>query len=204
MAETDPSAARPDGRLALVLAEVDAVNALDPSRVSFAGEAWPTALIEGQRASAWAGLLRPEASDALRIATRAHHLRRWEVQRASYPRTREGYLEWRTRLYDFHGQAVGGLMSRFGYEDADLERVAELMQKRALKRDAEAQTYEDAVSLAFLEVRLPAFLVGVTEEQATRALRRTWVKMSPAGREAATTLPLDEHAARAVQRALEP
>lgn len=204
MAEVDPRMMRAEGRLARVLAEIDAANGQDPGRVAFAGAAWPTALIEGQRAHAWAVQLHPEASDALQIATRAHHLRRWEVERASYPRTREGYLAWRTHLYGFHGRAAGDLMRGLGYPDDSVERVAELLQKRALKRDAEAQTHEDAVSLAFLELRLSAFLEGVSEEQAIRALRRTWAKMSPAGREAATGLSLDERAALAVQRALTP
>lgn len=191
-------------RLQRVLAEIDAANSHDPSRVTFAGEARPTALIEGQRAHAWAIQIRPDASDALQIAARAHHLRRWEVERSSYPRTREGYLAWRTHLYDFHGRAAGELMLAAGYPEESVQRVAMLLQKRAVKRDPEAQTHEDAVSLAFLELRLSSFLEGVTEEQAIRALRRTWTKMSPAGREAALGLPLDDRAAGAVKRALTP
>lgn len=204
MAETDPRTMRTEDRLARALAEIDAANGHDPGHVAFEGATWPTALIEGRRAHAWALRLRPEASEALQIATRAHHLRRWEVERSSYPRTREGYLAWRTHLYGFHGRAAGDLMRGLGYPHESAERVAELMQKRALKRDAEAQTHEDAVSLAFIELRLSTFLDGVTEEQAIRALRRTWTKMSPAGREAATGLSLDERAALAVQRALMP
>ena len=204
MAEIDPRAERSGDRLARVLAEIDAANRHDPSHVMSDGVTQPTALIEGQRAHAWCMRLRPDASEALQIATRAHHLRRWEVERSSYPRTRDGYLAWRTHLYDFHGRAVGDLMRAAGYPDESVERVAELLQKRALKRDAEAQTHEDAVSLAFLELRLSTFLDGVTEEQALRALRRTWTKMSPAGREAATGLPLDAGSALIVQRALTP
>lgn len=204
MADADPSAQPVENRLARVLAEIDAANGRDPSRIAFAGSACPTALIEGQRAHDWALRLRPEASEALQIATRAHHLRRWEIERASYPRTRAGYLAWRTHLYDFHGRAAGDLMRRLSYPPESVERVAELMQKHALKGDAEAQTHEDAVSLAFLELRLPVFLGGVTEEQATRALRRTWAKMSPAGREAAANLPLDYASTLAVRHALAP
>ncbi|TAK79521.1 MAG: DUF4202 domain-containing protein [Dehalococcoidia bacterium] len=202
MAETDAHTSGREPRLQRVLAEIDAANAHDPSRATFAGAAQPRALIEGQRAHAWVLQIQPEASEALQIAARAHHLRRWEVERSSYPRTREGYLAWRTYLYDFHGRAAGELMQAAGYPEETQRRVAELLQKRAVKRDPEAQTHEDAVSLAFLELRLSAFLEGVTEEQATRALRRTWTKMSPAGREAALSLGLDERAADAVKRAL--
>lgn len=204
MAEIEPRTPGAESRLERVLAEIDAANSHDPSRVTFAGDVRPTALIEGQRAHAWAVQICPEASEALQIASRAHHLRRWEVERSSYPRTRDGYLAWRTHLYDFHGRAAGELMRASGYPEESVLRVAELLQKRAVKRDPEAQTHEDAVSLAFLELRLSSFLGGVTEEQAIRALRRTWTKMSPAGREAAMGLSLDDRAADAVKRALTP
>ncbi len=204
MAAIEPRTPGAGPRLQRVLAEIDAANNQDPSRVTFAGDARPTALIEGQRAHAWAVQIRPEASEPLQIAARAHHLRRWEVERSSYPRTRDGYLAWRTHLYDFHGRAAGELMRAAGYPEESVLRVAELLQKRAVKRDPEAQTHEDAVSLAFLELRLSSFLGGVTEEQAIRALRRTWTKMSPAGREAAMGLSLDDRAADAVKRALTP
>lgn len=204
MAAIEPRTPGAGPRLQRVLAEIDAANSHDPSYVMFAGDARPTALIEGQRAYAWAVQIRPDASEPLQIAARAHHLRRWEVERSSYPRTRDGYLAWRTYLYDFHGRAAGELMHAAGYPEESVLRVAELLQKRAVKRDPEAQTHEDAVSLAFLELRLSSFLEGVTEEQAIRALRRTWTKMSPAGREAAMGLSLDDRAADAVKRALTP
>ena len=84
MVGTDPHAMETEDRLARVLAEIDAANGSDPGRVAFGGAAWATALIEGQRAHAWTLQLYPEASDALQIATRAHHLRRWEIERAAY------------------------------------------------------------------------------------------------------------------------
>lgn len=202
MAETDAQTSSRASRLQHVLAEIDAANAHDPSRVAFGGAMRPTALLEGQRAHAWVLQIQPEASEAQQIAARAHHLRRWEVERSSYPRTREGYLAWRTYLYDFHGRAAGALMQAAGYPEETQRRVVELLQKRAVKRDPEAQTHEDAVSLAFLELRLSTFLEGVSDEQAIRALRRTWTKMSPAGREAALRLGLDDRAADAVKRAL--
>jgi len=191
-------------RLEQILVEIGAANSHDPGRVAFDGNTLPTALAEGQQAHVWARHLQSGASDALQIATRAHHLRRWEIERGSYPRTRDGYLAWRTYLYDFHARTVGDLMHQAGYPRDTIDRVAELMRKRSLKRDADAQTYEDAVSIAFLEVRLSPFLDDVSEEQSIRALRRTWAKMSPAGREAALGLALEKRAALVVQRALAP
>lgn len=189
-------------RLTIALAEIDAANGRDPARIVFDGAEHPLAQIEGARAHAWALRLRADADDTLQIAARGHHLRRWEVARGSYPRTRDGYLAWRTRLYDFHAEAMAELMARAGYPAEAQARVSQLVHKQALKVDADAQTYEDAVSLAFLEVRLAPFLGTVSEEQATRALRRTWLKMSPAGRAAAGTVQLEPAAAEAVRRAL--
>ncbi len=143
--------------LATALAAVDAANAGDPSRVSWRGEELPVALAEGRSAHRWVLRLRPDAPEALQIATRGHHLRRWEIPRDAYPRTRDGYLAWRTRLYDFHSAAVADVMTDAGYAAETIAHAARLLRKQGIKVDADAQTYEDAVSLAFLEVRLAQF-----------------------------------------------
>lgn len=189
-------------RLAEVLESIDRANAGDPLRVTFEGMESPAALVEGCRAHRWVQHLRPDAPDPLLIAARGHHLRRWEIPRESYPRTRESYLAWRTRLYDFHAEAVAEVMQRAGYPEETIAHAKRLLRKQGIKVDADAQTHEDAVSLAFLEVRLGPFTESVTNEQLTRALRRTWRKMSAAGHEAALTLNLEPRAAEAVRRAL--
>ena len=193
-------------RLTATVELIDEANAVDPVRVRFEDVEYPAALVEGRRAYSWAGILRQqsgqEAPEPLLVAARGHHLRRWEIPRERYPRTREGYLAWRTSLYAFHATAVGEIMSRTGYTAEEVDHAARLLGKERIKVDADAQTYEDAVSLAFLEVRLGSFAETVTEEQLTRALRRTWRKMSEAGRDAALTLTLAPAAAAAVRRAL--
>ena len=189
-------------RLAKALERIDRENGADPSHVRFEGTEYPAALIEGVRAHRWVQQLRPAAPEALLISARGHHLRRWEIPRASYPRTRQGYLDWRSYLYDFHADAVAKVMRRAGYTEDAIAHAGRLLRKRGIKVDADAQTYEDAVSLAFLEVRLPSFMETVTYEQLARALRRTWHKMSDAGQAAALTLDLEPRAAEAVRRAL--
>ena len=155
-------------RLAEVLESIDLANASDPSRLIFEGVEYPAALVEGRRAQWWVRHLRLEASDPLLIAARGHHLRRWEIPRESYPRDRAGYLAWRTRLYDFHAEAVADLMQRGGYSQDTVAHGQRLLRKEGIKVDVDAQTYEDAVSLAFLEVRLRPFIETVTDEQLTR------------------------------------
>lgn len=189
-------------RLATTFDRIDEINHDDPVRVPFGGLDYPAALIEGRRASWWVGSLEPRAAEPLLVAARGHHLRRWAIPREDYPRTRPGYLAWRTALYAFHAQAVGAIMAETGYTTDEIEQVARLLGKGRIKVDAEAQTYEDAVSLAFLEVRLLPFIATVSEEQLTRALQRTWRKMSEGGRAAARSLALAPEAAAAIERAL--
>ena len=78
------------------------------------------------------------------------------------------------------------------------------MSKRGIKTNPDVQSYEDAVSLAFLELRLAAFAPSVDDDQLMNALRRTWRKMSDAGHAAALSLELSPEATAIVQRALAP
>ena len=191
-------------RLTAVIDAIDRANNEDPSSLDFAGASHPLALIEGARAQVWVETLRPDASDPLRLAARAHHIRRWEHPRDRFPRTRAGYREWREGLYEFHGGALGELMRAAGYPEDDVQAAAAVMRKRGIKADPDVQSYEDAVSLAFLELRLVDFAPSVNDDQLMNALRRTWRKMSDAGHAAALSLELSAEATAIVQRALAP
>lgn len=175
-------------RFALCVRLIDEANAADPACCELNGEQRPRCLVEGERAQSWLERLHPNASDALKLAARAHHVRRWEVPRDSYPLTRVGYHAWRTRLYGFHGEVLGAFMERAGYPVEDVTRAQEILSKQRIKVDPECQAHEDAVSLAFLEVRLAEFAPRISDEQLLRALRRTWAKMSPDGHAAALEL----------------
>ncbi len=124
-------------RLSECEAAIDLANRDDPTRVPYDGAQHPTALIEGLRASAWVHELQPGASDSLLLAARAHHIRRWLVPRDSYPRTREGYHEWRSGLYDFHADVLGKLMRIAGYTADEVTRSARILRKHGIKSDPE-------------------------------------------------------------------
>ncbi len=69
------------GRLAAVLAAIDAANAADPGlEPDGEGEA-PAALLYGQRMSGELARVAPEASELLRIAARGQHIERWRMPR---------------------------------------------------------------------------------------------------------------------------
>jgi len=76
---------------------------------------------------------RPDASEAVQLAVRAQHIRRWTVPRSSYPMTKEGYYAWRTGLYKIHADTAGELMRQAGYDDAMIEQVKKAVGKRALR-----------------------------------------------------------------------
>lgn len=140
--------------------------------------------------SRWVKRLRPDPSEALVLAARAQHIRRWEIPRDSYPANRAGYLRWRAKLMDFHAAETAAILEQCGYSTETVERVRALMRKVDLE-DAETQALEDALCLTFMERQLAEFASRHHEPKLERILRKTWAKMSPAGREAALGLELD-------------
>ncbi|MEE8474578.1 MAG: DUF4202 family protein, partial [Myxococcota bacterium] len=82
-------------RLAAALAAIDAANRDDPNTLEVRGERRPKELAHAELVSEWVRRLRPEASEALLLAARAHHVRRWEIPRDRFSKDRPGYLRWR-------------------------------------------------------------------------------------------------------------
>jgi hypothetical protein len=172
-------------RFSAAIAAIDAVNAQDPTHERHHGEAgeaeMPSALLYGQRMSAWLLRLAPDASEELRLAARAQHIARWKIPRSSYPDGRDGYLAWRSALARFHAETAGEILSRCGYGDGAIARVGSLLQKRGLKRDAEVQALEDAACLVFLENQFAGFATKHADEKVVDILRKTVAKMSSEG-----------------------
>src|SRR5690606_23738600 len=98
----------------------------------------------------WVARLSPDASEALHLAARAHHIRRWEVPRNTYPEGRQGYLQWRSDLHGVHAGHAAAILREHGYDEAMIDRVGAIISKRGLRRDPEVQVFEDALSLVFL------------------------------------------------------
>ncbi len=177
-------------RLETAYARIDAANAEDPARVAVDGEAKPAELVYGERMTATLARLHPEASEVLRLAVRAQHLRRWTVPRASYPMDRTGYLRWRNDLKRKHAEWAGAILAECGYAPAEIERVGALIRKESLKRDAEAQAVEDVAALVFLEHYLDDFAEQHDDSKLAGILVKTLAKMSDKGREEAFLLDL--------------
>lgn len=180
----------PDDRFAAAIAAIDAANADDPNTLRVRGEERPKELAHAELATEWVRRLDPAASDALLLAARAHHLRRWEVPRSAYPAGRPGYLRWRRDLQARHADGVAEIMRGVGYGNDEIHRVRDLVRKQGLGRDSEVQTLEDALCLVFLETQLEDFAAQHPREKGLDVLRKTLRRMSEGAVALATELDL--------------
>jgi Domain of unknown function (DUF4202) len=179
-----------DQRLTDVIAAIDGANAGDPNRIEVDGPLEPAELVYGRRMSETLARMAPNASEHLRIAARGQHIERWTLPRTSYPAGRAGYLKWRKDLQAFHARRIGEIMAAQGYGADDIARVGALIRKERLKSDAEAQLIEDVACIVFLEHYVADFLAKTDADKLADILAKTWIKMSPRGREEAGKLAL--------------
>ncbi|MCY3824929.1 MAG: DUF4202 domain-containing protein [Nitrospinae bacterium] len=181
---------------------IDEANSEDPNIENFEGENYPKELLYSMRMTKWLETIEPQASEALRLAVRSQHIRRWEIPRSEYPRDRKGYHQWRTRLYDYHGEKAAEILDGVGYDEETIARVRMLLKKQGLKSNPETQTLEDVACLVFLESYFWDFSQLYDEEKIIDILRKTWAKMSARGQEAARELSLNAGAEALLNKAL--
>jgi hypothetical protein len=171
-------------------AAIDASNADDPTVVVVRGEHVPLALAHGRLASDWVRHMHPDADETWLLAARAHHLRRWEVPRQSYPQGRAGYLKWRRDQKARHAGDVAALLVAAGYSADEVGRVQEILRRDRLSTDDGQQAVEDAACLVFLETQLADVATRMDHALLIDVLRKTARKLSPAGVAAIAEIPL--------------
>jgi hypothetical protein len=174
-------------RYEAAVAAIDAANEQDPNVVEVRGRQIPLALAHGQLASEWIGRLVDQPDDALLLAARAHHLRRWEMPRDSYPLGRAGYLRWRRDQKTRHARDVSEILTMCGYESVAIERVQQLVRRESIDG---AQAVEDAACLVFIETQLGSLAARMQHELMIDVIRKTARKMSPAGIGLVASIPL--------------
>lgn len=188
-----------DHPTARAIEAIDHANAADPH--SHDGE--PLARAQGRLAHGWVLELDPTASDALQLAARAHHLRRWVVPRASYPDGKPGYLRWRRDQKARHAEELRELLATAGIDAPTADRACTIVAKIGLGSDPEVQTFEDAVCLTFLQTQLTATIDKVDDDDhMVEVIGKTIEKMSAAGVAVASTISFDAHGAALVGRAV--
>ncbi len=189
-------------RLQTTLEAFDQANRADPNTEIVEGQPQPKELVYGRRMSQSLAQFAPQAPEALQLAARAQHIKRWEIPRDQYPMDRAGYKKWRTQLGVFHGQVAGEIMAEQGYAVETIERVQNMLSKRNLKRDADVQSLEDVICLVFLQYYLEDFSRKHSEPKLIDIIQKTWRKMSPEGHAAALELKLPSHLQALVGKAL--
>ena len=185
-----------DDRFARAIVAIDAANADDPNTISIDAVVRPKELAHAELMTAWVTRLRPDASEALLLAARAHHIRRWAVPRQWYPEGRAGYLRWRRDLHERHATDVGTILGEVGYDATTIARVQDIVRKRNLTRDPDVQVLEDALCLVFVETQFAELAAKLDPAKMVDVVRKTLKKMSAEGRAMALTLdlPADDRA----------
>ncbi|TYZ10067.1 DUF4202 domain-containing protein [Hymenobacter lutimineralis] len=193
----------PSARFAAALEKFDTLNGEDPNQDTDAeGRAWPKELLYGHRMSACLARVAPAAPEAVQLAARGQHIRRWVIPRQDFPMDRAGYHQWRNTLKKYHAEVAGQILVEVGYDEATIARVQALLQKQQLTRDADVQLLEDVICLVFLEYYFLDFARQHPEEKIIDIVQKTWRKMSAQGHALALQLPLPAEAQSLVAKAL--
>jgi hypothetical protein len=180
----------------------DRANAEDPNSVVVDGEERPKELVHAERLSAWVDLLDPNASEALRLASRCQHICRWQTPRSDYPEGRKGYLQWRAGLQKFHAETAATILREVGYDEDTIALVRRINMKKGLGKEHDTQVMEDALCLSFLAHEFEEFMTKHSDEKLVDIIKKTWRKMSVTAKDEALQLRYSERATTLIKAAL--
>src|SRR4030095_12403531 len=176
-----------DPRFKAALLAFDQANSQDPKKETWEDRELPYELLYSQWMTECVKKLHTNPSEALLVAARGQHLRRWEIPRADFDPGRIGYLKWRKFLYQFHAEKAGETLKQVGYPEETIRKVQDINLKKSIK-DPDTQTIEDALCLIFLQYQFRDFLKKTPRQKMPDIIKKSWVKMSPKAREISLTL----------------
>jgi hypothetical protein len=182
--------------------QFDLANSQDPNKEKWEGNEYPKELLYAQRMTDCLEDFAPDASEALQLAARCQHIKRWEIPRDAYPMDRPGYHAWRNELKKYHADQAESILREVGYDEETIERVRFLLQKKQLRRDPETQTLEDVICLVFLEYYFEDFSKKYEDEKLIDIIQKTWRKMSGKGHEAALSINYSPESLELIRKAL--
>jgi len=161
----------------------DAYNRQDPRSFEWEGVTYPQEYFFAIKLYDWVLKLAPTADEELLLASRSQHIGRWEIPRESYSEGREPYLKWRKDQAQHHATITGNLMKQAGYDNAEIERVSQIILKKRIKVDADVQTMENALCLVFLQYQYEDFRQKYRNEpdKMINILRKSLLKMDSHG-----------------------
>jgi hypothetical protein len=189
-----------NARYEAAVAAIDAANAVDPNIVDVRGQQVALALIHGQLAAEWIDQLVEEPDEPLLLAARAHHLRRWELSRDTYPFGRAGYLRWRRDQKSRHADDVAEVLRPLGYTPTEIERVQQLIRRESVDG---AQSVEDAACLVFIETQLGSFSARIDHDLLIEVIRKTSRKMTSKALGLVASIPLGDSERAVLREALD-
>ena len=175
-------------KLAIAFSKFDAYNQKDPHTMLWEGETYAKEYFLALKLHEWVLKIKPDASEALLLASRAQHIGRWEIPRDSYAPGREPYLKWRRDLAHYHAQLTGEMLKDAGYNEQEVSRVQEIILKKRIKVDSDVQTMENALCLVFLNFQYEDFHPLHDREKVVNILRKSLLKMDEKGHQFALTL----------------
>ncbi len=177
-------------------------NEEDPRRIDVAGKSRPFALVQAERRVAWLERLHPGPPAALLLAAHCQHLRRWTIERSRFEEGRLGYLKWRKALSKFHADEATKILEEAGVDQEVIDEVRVINMKQGLRSNPNTQTMEDVMCLVFLQYELEEFAERHDTAKVESILKKTWAKMSEAGRSAALGIDLAPQVSELVERAV--
>ncbi len=189
-------------RFEQAIQKFDQVNSEDPNVEVEDGKSFPKEVLYAQRMSACLNEVASDASEALQLAVRCQHIRRWVISRQDFPVGVQGYNKWRNSLKKYHADLAGEILAELNYPPDIIERVQFLVQKRQLKIDSEVQLLEDVICLVFLRYYFLSFAQQHPEEKVIDIVQKTWKKMTPQGHALASQLELPLPAQQLISKAL--
>lgn len=177
-------------------------NATDPNVELDNGHPCPRELLYAKRLTDWVLKLAPDASEELRLAARCQHICRWEIPRNTFPMTKAGYLQWRTKLKSFHAERAGEILRSVGYPAELVQRVQDLNLKKNFPNDPDSRILEDALCLVFLQYQFADLASKTADDKMINALQKSWKKMTEVARKQALELTYTEKQKSLLQAAL--
>ena len=189
-------------RFETAIALIDKANSEDINSYEVAGLNYPKELLYSLRMTRKLLRFEPNASKALQIAARAQHICRWKIARDAYPMDRVGYLKWRETLKKMHADLTADILEQVGFDDQFTDRVKAIILKKLIKKNEESQTIEDIICLVFLDYYFEEFAAKHNDEKVIDILKKTWIKMSDKGHEAALKLTFSEKSLILVKQAI--
>ncbi len=180
----------------------DEINSLDPNRIQFHGEDFPKEILYSNWLTLWVEKLNPVKSDALRLASRCQHLKRWEISRDKYPEGLKGYMQWKKELLKFHADESEKVLRNLHIDESIIQQVRKINLKQDIRNNPEVQIMEDALCLVTLEFQLEEFSLKHTDEKMIEIIRKSWNKMSNSARDKAKKITYSPRVLKLVLEAI--